>query len=344
MPRPYLALVTHGAGDLRIEERVLPEPAAHEAVVAVGYGGICGSDLHYVSHGAVGESVLRGPMVLGHEVSGHVEVPAADGSGPARGTPVTVHPATPCGTCPQCAAGRRNLCPTAGYLGSAARFPHTDGAFAQRHVVAAERLLPLPAGLPVRTGALAEPASVAWHAVSRAGDVTGRRVFVAGAGPIGALVVAVLHRAGADEIVVSDLHERPLRIARELGATETRTAADLEGRVDEVGADIAIDSSGTAPGMATAVRALRRGGHLVLLGLPPRAEQPFLAGLVVTRELTVAGSLRFDTELADVVAALADGSLRADPVISHEFPLADAETAFALARDSAASGKVLLTF
>ncbi|PXY32949.1 L-idonate 5-dehydrogenase [Prauserella coralliicola] len=336
----YRALVAHGAGDLRVETRTMREPSPHEAVVAVGYGGVCGSDLHYHAHGAVGESVLRGPMVLGHEVSGHVAVAAADGSGPAEGTPVTIHPATPCGGCELCAAGRQNLCPHTTYLGSAARFPHTDGAFAERHVVDADRLVPLPTGLDVRTAALAEPASVAWHAVSRAGEVAGKRVLVVGAGPIGALVVSALRRAGAGEIVVTDLHERPLRLARELGATATFTGSAPE----DLGADVAIDSSGAAAGVATAVRALRRGGHLVLLGLPPRPEQPFLSGLVVTRELTVTGSFRFHAELAGVVAALADGSLVAEPVISHEFPLAEAETAFATARDASSSGKVLLRF
>ncbi|PXY28163.1 L-idonate 5-dehydrogenase [Prauserella muralis] len=334
------ALVVHAAGDLRVEERTLPEPAPHEAVVAIGYGGVCGSDLHYVAHGAVGESVLRAPMVLGHEVSGRVAVAAADGSGPTEGTPVAVHPATPCGQCGYCAASRQNLCPHTSYLGSAARFPHTDGAFAQRYVVATDRLLPLPDALSVRTAALVEPASVAWHAVSRAGDVAGKRVLVTGAGPIGALVVAVLRRAGAAEIVVTDLHERPLRVARELGATRTRLGTAPE----DLGADVAIDSSGAAAGVATAVRALRRGGHLVLLGLPPAPEQPFLSGLVATRELTVAGSFRFHAEMADVIAAMADGSLAVDAVISHEFPLAEAEQAFAVARDATASGKVLLRF
>ncbi|WP_307832191.1 L-idonate 5-dehydrogenase [Prauserella cavernicola] len=336
----YRALVAHAAGDLRVETRTLREPAPHEAVVAIAHGGVCGSDLHYDAHGAVGESVLRGPMVLGHEVSGHVARAAADGSGPAEGTPVTVHPATPCGTCRFCAEGRQNLCPHTSYLGSAARFPHTDGAFAERHVVDASRLVALPEGLDVRTAALAEPASVAWHAVSRAGEVAGRRVLVVGAGPIGALVVAVLRRAGAGEIVVSDLHERPLRLATELGATRTV----LGNAPEDLEADVAIDSSGSAAGVSTAVGALRRGGRLVLLGLPPTPEQPFLSGLVATRELTVTGSFRFHAELTEVVAAMADGSLHTAPVISHEFPLSEAATAFAVARDASASGKVLLGF
>ncbi|OQO94814.1 L-idonate 5-dehydrogenase [Saccharomonospora piscinae] len=340
MSTTYRALVAHAAGDLRVERRTQRTPEAHEAVVAVDYGGICGSDLHYWSSGAVGESVLRAPMVLGHEVSGHVVTAAADGSGPAEGTPVTVHPATPCEQCGLCREGRQNLCPHTSYLGSAARVPHTDGAFAERYVVAARRLLPLPGGLPVRTAALAEPASVAWHAVSRAGAVAGRRVLVVGAGPIGLLVVAVLRRAGAREIVVSDLRERPLSVARELGATATHLGAPPE----DLEAEVAIDSSGAAAGVRSAVLASRRGGHLVLLGLPPSPEQPFPTGLVATRELTVAGSFRFHAELADVVAALADGSLHVDSVLSHEFGLDEAERAFAVARDAATSSKVLLRF
>ncbi|MET3805378.1 2-desacetyl-2-hydroxyethyl bacteriochlorophyllide A dehydrogenase [Nakamurella sp. UYEF19] len=342
MNHTYRALVIHAAGDLRIDQRELPVPEPNQAVVAITHGGICGSDLHYLSHGAAGQSILREPMVLGHEVVGRVRSAAADGSGPAVGTPVAIFPATPCGHCRECLAGNGNVCATTTYLGSAARTPHTDGAFADLYTVTSDRLLPLPAGLDLRIASLIEPASVAWHAVSQAGSVHGKRVLVVGAGPIGSLVVAVLKRAGAAEIIVTDVFERPLRVAAELGATSTYLAKDFH--PEDVDADIAIDSSGSAIGVASAVRGLGRRGHLVLLGLLPAGEQPFLVSQVITRELTVAGSFRFHGEMPAVIGALADGSLQVDPVVSHAYPVADAHEAFAMARDSAASGKVLLTF
>ena len=213
----------------------------------IAYGGICGSDLHYWTHGAAGESILRAPMVLGHEVVGTVVAAAADGTGPAAGTRVAVHPATPAGDgVTRYPADRPNLSPGCTYLGSAARFPHTDGAFV--------RYATLPRGCcgRCRTASTcgprrpSSPPSVAWHAVSRAGDVSGKTVLVIGAGPIGALIVAVLTRAGAAEIVAVDLHDHPLAVARQLGATRTLHATDGDA-IAAVQADVALDSSGNAP-------------------------------------------------------------------------------------------------
>lgn len=203
------ACVVHTAGDLRVEHRSPAPPGPGQVTVAVALGGICGSDLHYYRHGRVGDFTVREPMVLGHEVVGHVAALGAGTEGPAVGTPVAVHPATPCDRCPDCAAGRRNICADTRYLGSAARTPHVQGGFAQLLTAPAAQIRPLPRELDLRRAVLAEPLSVALHAVHRAGDVTGKRVMVTGAGPIGCLVTAVLRHRGAAEIVVSDLVDAP---------------------------------------------------------------------------------------------------------------------------------------
>lgn len=338
------AVVAHAAGDLRVEDLPLADPAPDEAVIAIAYGGVCGSDLHYWTHGAAGESILRAPMVLGHEVVGVVEVAAADGSGPAAGIPVAVHPATPLpGDGSRYPEDRPNLAPGATYLGSAARVPHTAGAFADRVVLPTRMLRALPQGLPLRTAALAEPAAVAWHAVHRAGEVRGKRVLVIGSGPIGALAVAVLHRAGAAEIVATDLHERPRSIAAAAGATRTIDARDAEA-VAAVDADIVIESSGTAPGLAAAIGGATRGGRVVLVGLLPPGDQPVPVARAIARELELVGSFRFADEIDEVIAALADGSLDVSAIVTHEFAAEEAPRAFEVALDASASGKVLLRF
>nr|WP_276610971.1 zinc-binding dehydrogenase [Kineococcus siccus] len=328
---------------MRVETRPVPAPAPGDAVVRIAYGGVCGSDLHYWTHGAAGESVLRAPMVLGHEVVGTVLVAAADGSGPAAGTEVAVHPAGTTDPAAPFPPGRPNLSPAGTYLGSAARFPHTEGAFARHAVLPASTLRPLPPGLSLRTAAVAEPAAVAWHAVARAGDVAGKRALVVGCGPIGLLVVAVLRRAGAAEIVVSDVHERPMAVARELGATRGVVATDPDG-IAAVAADVVFESSGSPRGLASAVRGAARAGTVVMVGLLPSGEQPALLSLAITRELDLRGSFRFAGEMDDVLAALADGSLRADAVVSHVVGVDDALAAFELALDATASSKVLLEF
>ena len=339
-----LGVVVHAAGDLRVEPVPLGKPAADEAVVQVAYGGVCGSDLHYWLDGAVGESILREPLVLGHEVVGIVALGAADGSGPGEGTPVAVHPATPLDDgVTRYPPDRPNLSPAGTYLGSAARFPHRPGAFVRYVALPSRMLRPLPPGLGLREAALVEPAAVAWHAVAQAGPVAGRNVLVVGAGPIGALVVAVLKRAGAAEITAVDVHELPLATARQLGATRTILAADTDA-VAVVQADVVVESSGSPKGLASAIRGAARGGRVVMVGLLPTGEQPVPISLAITRELELVGAFRFNDEIDEVIAALTDGSLFVAPVVTHEYPVERALDAFTMARDSASSLKVLLRF
>lgn len=338
-----LALVAHAKDDVRVETLPEPAPTADEAVVAIAYGGICGSDLHYWLHGAAGQSILREPMVLGHEIVGTVLASAADGSGPSIGTRVAVHPATEAddGSAPY-PSDRPNLSPAGTYLGSAARMPHTHGAFARRVALPARMLRPIPDGLDLRLAALAEPAAVAWHGVGQAGGVEGKRVLVIGAGPIGALAIAVAKHHGASEILATDLHEHPRALAERLGAS-TLDAMDAEA-IAAVHADVVIESSGTVPGLAAAISGARRGGTVVMLGLQRAGEVSVPMASAITRELTLVGSFRFNDELDDVLAALADGSLDAEAVISHELPIGDGLRALEIARDAAVSSKVLLEF
>ncbi|MGW5469609.1 L-idonate 5-dehydrogenase [Streptomyces chartreusis] len=338
-----LGCVIHGQGDLRVEELPVPLPGPGQALVAVRYGGVCGSDLHYWRHGGVGDFRLREPMLLGHEVVGTVVAYGDGASGPLAGTAVAVHPATPCGRCPECVDGRRNVCRDTRYLGSAARFPHVQGGFAARVVVPADQLRPLPAGLDLRRAALAEPLSVALHAVRRAGDVAGRHVLVTGAGPIGCLVVAAAKAAGAASVTVTDLLPAALEYARAAGA-DTVVRADEQ---DDAGwpaeVDVAIEASGVAAGLDTCLRLVRRGGVVVQLGMLPPGQSPFAGNLVVSREIELRGAFRFDTEFDAALELLAvEGSF--DGLVSAVVPVRRAEEAFALAADRSRSCKVLLDF
>ena len=343
VPSSALSVIAFAKGDLRVEQRELPTPAPDEAIISVAFGGVCGSDLHYWTHGAAGESILKAPMILGHEVVGTVVTKAADGSGPEVGARVAVHPATPGDGDARYPEDRPNLSPGCTYLGSAARFPHTEGAFAEFAVLPSRMLRELPESLSLRDAAIVEPASVAWHAVSRAGDLTGKRVLVVGSGPIGALIVAVVKRAGAAEIIAVDMFDKPLSIATAVGATSTIVATDADA-IAAVEADVTFESSGSYRGLGSAVRGTVRGGRVVMVGLLPSGEQPALISLAITRELELVGSFRFNDEIDEVIAALADGSLRVAPIVTHEFAAADALEAFATAKDSATSGKVLLRF
>ncbi len=347
--------MAHGAGDLRVEQ--LPDVELDRGQVRLGvrWGGVCGSDVHYVRHGAVGDFRIREPLVLGHEVSGVVLEVHPDVTGASVGDRAVVHPATVDGTCPRCLAGRPNQCASTRYLGSAASWPHTQGGFVTELVVRADQLVAVPDSLDLRTAALAEPLGVAVHALRRAGaasdrgpSLAGADVLVVGAGPIGALTVAAAVRAGA-RVTATDLSARALGVATAVGAHHVVDVSGLDAEpaataAQEAGGgppDVVVESSGSPAGLAMALHAARRGGVVVLLGLLPPGAHPVPVGLAAVRELTLVGSFRFVDGIREAVDLLA-GGLPVGAVLSHQLPLRDAVAAVALASDPSASTKVLL--
>ncbi|HML51186.1 MAG TPA: L-idonate 5-dehydrogenase [Propionicimonas sp.] len=333
------AVVVHGAGDLRVDERPDPVPAPDEVVVAMEWGGICGSDLAYWRDGRSGTAALKHPMVLGHEVAGHI-VELGDAVTDLQvGQSVTFQPAQLLGDglMPARLAGRTNLYPRVRYFGSAAFTPHTDGGFSQLRAVRAEQVRPLPAGVSTRQGAIAEPLAVAMHAVGRAGDVAGRNVVVNGCGPIGSLVIAALKFAGAAHVIAADVAPYALQVAKAMGADQL---VDL-GRVSlPEGEDLVFEASGAASALGAVLQAAAKGGTVVQVGNLPGTAVRAVLGDLVTREITWIGSYRFAAEIDDAVAALGAG-LVVDPLITHEFEIEDAEQAMAVAA-SDESSKVLL--
>ena len=336
-----LACVKRASGELVVEQRPQVEPGTGEVVIDIAYGGICGSDLHYFHDGAAGEFTITEPLVLGHEVVGRISSLGAGVNGLEIGQPVAVHPAEVCGECPVCREGQPHLCRASRYLGSAAHTPHIQGGFTEQLVVAAERAFPLPAGMSLRRAALAEPFSVAYHAVRRAGDLTGTTLLVTGAGPIGSLAVAAAKHAGAGTVIVSDLTDHALGLAEQMGA-DVLVHADRSAPHEQPGQiDVAIEASGTAAGLNSCIRAVRPGGRIVQVGILPPGTTAILGNALVNKEIQLHGSWRFHTEFADAIALLAS-DIDPDPLISHEFDLVDAELAFRTASDRSSASKVLL--
>src|SRR3982751_5164349 len=220
------ALVIHAPGDLRVEEVPTPEIGPDQMRVRVRCGGICGSDLHYSQHGGFGTVRIKEPMVLGHEVAGVVEAVGTAVGRFAVVDRVAVSPSRPCGLCRYCQQGLQNHCLDMRYYGSAMRMPHVQGAFRQQIVVETHQAHKLVDSVSDGEGSMAEPLSVALHAVRRAGPLLGKRVLVTGCGPIGALAIIAARRAGATHIVATDVGAHTLGKALRLGADEAINVAE----------------------------------------------------------------------------------------------------------------------
>jgi L-idonate 5-dehydrogenase len=342
-----IACVIHRAKDLQIENRPEPQPGEGEVIVRFGAGGICGSDLHYYHEGRVGNFELREPMVLGHELAGEVVQVGPGVSVVQPGQRVAVNPSRPCLRCGYCLSGRSNLCQNVRFHGSAARFPHVQGGFAELFSTSAEQCVPIPDNLSYPAAACAEPLAVTLHAVARAGSLLGRRVLVTGAGPIGILSVAAVRLAGAAEIVITDLFDEPLAVAVHMGATQVvnvKTAsAKLDRFIQDGGYfDAAIEASGNIRGLENCIDAVRSGGRIVQVGIFPAGNPGVPVNKLLAKELELFGTFRFHEEFQWAVDALASGRVNVGPILSAQFPFPDAVKAFELASDRRQAVKVSL--
>ena len=342
------ALVIHAPGDLRVETYPTPPTGTGQLRVRVRCGGICGSDLHYYQHGGFGTVRIQEPMVLGHEVAGVVEEAGPDAGGFAAGDRVAISPSRPCGLCRYCQQGLQNHCLDMRYYGSAMRTPHVQGAFRQEIVVEHWQAHRLADSVSDGEGSMAEPLSVALHAVRRAGPLLGKRVLVTGCGPIGALAIIAARRAGAAHIVATDVGAHTLGKALKVGADEVvNVAEEPEGlrrfTVDKGSFDVLLEASGNPRALVGAFEALRPRGIIVQLGLAG-GEIQLPINTIVAKEFDLRGAFRFHEEFAIAVELLNKGLVDVKPLISATVPYRDATRAFKLAADRSQAMKVILNF
>ncbi|MBV9516681.1 MAG: L-idonate 5-dehydrogenase [Hyphomicrobiales bacterium] len=340
------AAVIHAPRDLRIEEAQIPDMGPHDVKVRVRAGGICGSDLHYYLHGGFGTVRLKEPMILGHEIAGEIFEIGAEVVRVRPGDKVAVNPSQPCGQCRFCLDGQPNHCLDMRFYGSAMRMPHVQGGFRELLVCTQVQAVPVPATLPLEVAAFAEPLSVCLHAARQAGPLLGRRVLVTGTGPIGALAILVARRAGAREIVATDITDSPLALARKLGADAAlNTAADKHALsrfgVDKGYFDTGFEASGSATALTAALAVVKPKGTIVQLGISS-SDMTLPVNLLVAKEVSLRGSFRFHEEFAWAVDFLSDASIDVRPLLTEVVPLMDAVSAFELAADRSRAMKVQL--
>jgi L-idonate 5-dehydrogenase len=227
------------------------------------------------------------------------------------------------------------------------RTPHVQGAFRQQIVVDTSQAYKLADNVSDGEGSVAEPLSVALHAVCRAGPLLGRNVLVTGCGPIGALLVIAARRAGASNIVVTDVSAAPLRSATKVGADLTINVAEQPDGLDRFTADkgsfdVLFEASGNERALRGAFEALRPRSVIVQVGLGGEMTLP--VNTIVTKEFDLRGAFRFHEEFETAVKLLNKGLVDVKPLISATLPYRDAARAFALAADRSQAMKVLLDF
>ena len=310
----------------------VPVPAVgpDEVLIDVRACGICGSDVHGMD-GSTGRRMP--PLVMGHEASGVVAAVGAAVTDWTEGDRVTFDSTLYCGSCTSCLAGESNLCTRRRVVGVSCGDYRQDGAFAEYVVVPGRVLTRLPDGLTFERAVFVEPLSVALHGIGLAGAGSDDSVVVVGTGVIGLLVVQALRAAGAARVIGIDLDPGRLELARRLGADAVFRAdrSDAEAAVRDStggkGADAAIEAVGIAQAIGTAIRCVRTGGRVVLIGnLKPTVEIPLQT--LITRQLTVVGSCASAGEYPAAVDLLASRKIDVDPLISAVAPLAHGSTWF----------------
>ena len=340
------ALVVHAPKDLRADDLTEEAPGAGQVLLKMAAGGICGSDLHYYHHGGFGHVRLKEPMVLGHEVSGRVAELGPGVTGLAVGDLVSVNPSRPCGTCRYCVEGAHNHCLNMRFYGSAMPFPHIQGAFRESLVAEAGQCVKAE-GVSPGEAAMAEPLSVALHATRRAGPLLGKRVLVTGCGPIGMLCLMAARRAGATEIVATDIADRPLALAREAGAERTINVAREPEALEAYGADkghfdLLYECTGVQAALVGALSALRPRAVVVQVGMGGEMTLPMLQ--ICGKELELRGAFRFHEEFALAVEMIAKGLIEVKPLITHTLDFDHAVEAFELAGDRSQVIKAQIAF
>ncbi|CAL1539660.1 unnamed protein product [Lymnaea stagnalis] len=330
-----LTAILYEKDDLRLEDLPVPEPGQGEVLLEMKEVGICGSDVHYWTHGRIGDFVVKAPMILGHEASAVVSKLGPGVTNLKEGDRVAIEPGVPCRLCNYCKSGRYNLCLDMKFCAT----PPYHGNLARYYVHAADFCFKLPDHVSFEEGALLEPLSVGVHATNRAGVGLGNTVLVCGAGPIGLVNILTAKAKGASLICVTDIDESRLKVAKEIGADFAIKVTSGDPQVvaqaieEAVGdkVDITIECSGAAKSIQTAVYATKSGGVVVLVGLgQDLVEVPVVNAGV--REVDIRGIFRYVNCYPTALAMVASGRVNVKPLITHRFKLEEAVKAFEAAK------------
>ncbi len=328
-----------GDKSFAVENAKRPEPAPGEVLLKIAYCGICGTDMH-VFHGNMDARVGLN-RVIGHEMSATVAAIGDDVAGFDVGQKVVVRPLDACGDCPACAAGHQHICHNLKFLGL-----DTDGAMQEYWSVPAHTLHHLPNDMRLDHAALIEPVAVACHDVRMSGLKAGEDVVVIGGGPIGILVAMVARDAGG-KVVVSEVNEARLAIARKLGfdtvnPLQTDLPSEINARTGNKGADVVFEVSGSQPGVDAMTTVAATRGRIVMVAIHATAPKVDMFQFF-WRELNLIGVRVYEPEDYDkAISVIVAGGVDAETVITDVSPLSDIQAAFEALDSSPTAMKSLI--
>lgn len=308
----------------------IPVPKVKEVLIKLEYVGICGSDVHYYEHGRIGDFVVNGDFILGHECAGEV-VQIGEGVTTLKvGDRVALEPGITCGQCEFCKSGKYNLCPDVEFLAT----PPYHGSLMNYIAYPENMAFKLPENVSTLEGALVEPLAVGMHAAAQGNVKVGNTVVILGAGCIGIVTLLACKAHGATNIIVTDIIDKRLEVAKKLGATAVINPKNenLREKLAELtngqGADVVIETAGAEVTIKESAYLVKRAGTIVLVGLAPKDIVEFDFMQIMGKEAEIKSVFRYRNIYPAAIGAIADGKIDVKGIVTHEFDFSDTKKAF----------------
>jgi len=336
-----LCAVLNKPGEVVLERRPIPRPGPGEVLVRIRRVGVCGSDIHYFTHGHIGNHIVRSPMILGHEAAGEIVALGSNVDERQVGERVALEPGWTCGKCAFCRSGHYNLCPDVVFMAT----PPYDGAFREYVAWPASYCFPLPNNMSYEDGAMMEPLAVGLWAAERGQVRPGDSVAIFGSGTIGLMTLEAARAAGASTRFAIDIADYRLDHAKRLGATHVindrdgsalDTIREVTGRslgcgLEAAGVDVAFETAGSLITTRNVLAATRPGGVSVLVGLPPDAMVELDIVSAAGKEIDIRGQFRYANRYPRGIALASSGQVDVTSLVTHHFSLEQVEEALQFA-------------